>query len=91
MRLVPASQGGRYPVLEILVGTAALRNVIREGKTHLIDNIIQTSSQMGMVSLESSLAGLVRSGKITLETALSYSLKSEELMREVKKGEVKAK
>ena len=91
MRLVPASQGGRYPVLEILVGTAALRNVIREGKTHLIDNIIQTSSQMGMVSLESSLAVLVRSGKITLETALSYSLKSEELMREVKKGQVKDK
>ena len=87
MRLIPASQGGRYPALEILLGTAAVRNVIREGKTHLIDNIIQTSSQVGMVTLENSLAGLVKSGKVTLETALSYSLKSEELMREVKKGE----
>ena len=87
MRLIPAAQGGRYPALEILLGTAAVSNVIREGKTHLIDNIIQTSSQIGMVTLENSLAGLVRSGKVTLETALSYSLKSEELMREVKKGE----
>ena len=87
MRLIPAAQGGRYPALEILLGTAAVSNVIREGKTHLIDNIIQTSSQIGMVTLENSLAVLVKSGKVTLETALSYSLKSEELMREVKKGE----
>src|SRR3989338_10022516 len=52
MRLIPATRGGRYPALEILLGTAAVRNVIREGKTHLIDNIIQTSSQIGMVTLE---------------------------------------
>ncbi len=90
MRLIPGTSGGRYPVLEILLGTAAVRNVIREGKTHLIDNIIQTSSQVGMVTLETSLAGLVKTGKISLETALSYSLKSEELMREVKKGEGKS-
>jgi len=87
MRLIPGSQGGRFPVLEILLGTSAVRNVIREGKTHLMDNVIQTSSQVGMVTLENSLAALIKSGKITLETALSYSLKTEELMREVKKGE----
>ena len=87
MRLVPATRGGRYPALEILLSTPAVRNVVREGKTHLIDNIIQTSSQIGMITLENSLASLVKTGKISLETALSYSLKSEELMREVKKGE----
>ena len=87
MRLVPATRGGRFPALEILLSTSAVRNVVREGKTHLIDNIIQTSSQIGMVTLENSLASLVKTGKISLETALSYSLKSEELMREVKKGE----
>ncbi len=84
-RLIPAIGGGRYPSLEILLASSAVRNVIREGKTHLIDNIIQTSTQLGMITLETSLADLVRSGKISLETALSYSLKSEELMREVKK------
>ena len=72
MRLIPGSQGGRFPVLEILLGTSAVRNVIREGKTHLMDNIIQTSSQVGMVTLENSLAALVNTGKITLETALFY-------------------
>ncbi|MCH8821445.1 type IV pilus twitching motility protein PilT [Patescibacteria group bacterium] len=87
MRLIPGSQGGRFPVLEILLGTSAVKNVIREGKTHLMDNVIQTSSQVGMVTLENSLAALIKSGKITLETALSYSLKTEELMREVKKDE----
>ena len=87
MRLIPGSQGGRFPVLEILLGTSAVKNVIREGKTHLMDNVIQTSSQVGMVTLENSLAVLIKSGKITLETALSYSLKTEELMREVKKDE----
>ena len=87
MRLVPATRGGRYPAVEILLSTSAVRNVVREGKTHLIDNIIQTSSQIGMITLENSLASLVKGGKISLETALSYSLKSEELMREVKKGE----
>ena len=85
MRLIPASQGGRYPALEILLSTSAIKNVIREGKTHLIDNIIQTSSQIGMVTLENSLAVMVNSGKVSLETAMSYSLKSEELMREIKK------
>jgi twitching motility protein PilT len=90
MRLIPGTKGGRYPALEVLLGTAAVRNVIREGKTHLIDNIIQTSSQVGMITLETSLAGLVKTGKINLETALSYSLKSEELMREMKKGEGKS-
>ena len=87
MRLIPGSQGGRFPVLEILLGTSAVKNVIREGKTHLMDNVIQTSSQVGMVTLENSLAALIKTGKITLETALSYSLKTEELMREVKKDE----
>ena len=84
---MPATRGGRYPAVEILLSTSAVRNVVREGKTHLIDNIIQTSSQIGMITLENSLASLVKGGKISLETALSYSLKSEELMREVKKGE----
>ena len=83
-RLIPAESGGRYPATEILLATPAVKNVIREGKTHLVDNIIQTSSSVGMQTLETSLAGLVKSGHIDLEIALSYSLHPQELTREVK-------
>src|SRR4030042_5835173 len=83
-RLLPATSGGRYPATEILLATPAVRNVIREGKTHLIDNIIQTSASLGMTTLESSLSELVKAGKVSLETALSYSLRPAEMMRELK-------
>ncbi len=83
-RLVPGLQVGRYPATEILLANSAVRNTIREGKTHMIDNIIQTSSNIGMNTLETSLARLVKEGSVSLDVALSYSLRSEELLREVK-------
>lgn len=82
-RLLPMINGGRMPAVEIMLGSSAIANNIREGKTHLIDSIIQTSQDIGMVSLESSLASLVLNGSISLETAKSYSLKPEELLRMV--------
>ena len=91
MRLVPAINRGRFPVTEILLATPAVRNVIREGKSHLIDNIIMTSSSIGMQTLETSLTALVRSGKISLDTALSFSLRPQELMRDIKRVGVKTK
>lgn len=91
LRLIPADSGGRYPSTEILLATPAVRNVIREGKTHLVDNIIQTSSSVGMQTLETSLTGLVKAGHISLETALSYSLRPQELMREIKHAGTKVK
>lgn len=81
MRLIPAIIGGRFPAVEILLGTPAVRNLIREGKTHQIDNIIQTSGELGMLTLESSLVSLVREGKITLEVAQNYAFRPEEVMR----------
>jgi twitching motility protein PilT len=80
-RLLPAISGGRMPAVEVLLGNSAIANNIREGKTHLIDSVIQTSQEVGMQTLESSLASLVLSGAITLETAKSYALKEEELLR----------
>lgn len=80
-RLIPHSGGGRLAVAEILIATPAVRTVVREGKTHLIDNIIQTSAELGMVSLEASLAKAVKEGKILAETALEYTLRPEELGR----------
>ena len=82
-RLVPMINGGRAPAVEILVGTSAIANNIREGKTHLIDSIIQTSSDVGMMTLETSLAALVMSGSISLESARTYALRPDELSRMV--------
>ena len=80
-RLLPAIEGGRIPACEVLVATAAVRTTIREGKTHLIDNIIQTSAELGMISLEGSLARLVKAGKITTIVAENFALRLEELGR----------
>ncbi len=91
MRLLPAIGGGRFPATEILLASSAVRNVIREGKSHLIDNIIQTSTNVGMATLETSLVGLVKSGKVSIETALSYSLRPAELMREARSAGLKVK
>lgn len=80
-RLLPMINGGRVPAVEILIGSSAIATNIREGKTHLIDSIIQTSNDIGMATLEESLASLVLSGSISLETAKSYALKEDELLR----------
>jgi len=82
-RLIPQINGGRIPGVEVLIGTSAVANNIREGKTHLIDSVIQTSQDAGMITLESSLASLVLAGTISLETAKSYSVRPEELLRMV--------
>lgn len=80
-RLLPAIGGGRKPATEILISTPAVQTTIREGKTHLIDNIIQTSGEMGMSLMEASLTSLVKGGIITLDTAKEYSIRPEELIR----------
>lgn len=84
-RLLPCLEGGRIPATEILVATPAVRTVIREGKTHMIDNIIQTSVEMGMRMLEMDLARLVKEGKISLDVAQMYAFRPEELMKMTRK------
>jgi twitching motility protein PilT len=83
-RLIPAQNGGRLPAVEILLATSAVKNVIREGKTHQIDNIIQTSGELGMMSLESSLASWVKAGELDLQVAMQYALRPDEVSRLVK-------
>jgi twitching motility protein PilT len=68
----------------VMLGTSAIKTSIREGKTHQIESILQTSQEVGMNTLERSLVTLVRQGKITLEMAQSYSLRPEELTRLVR-------
>ncbi|MBP9758113.1 type IV pilus twitching motility protein PilT [Candidatus Dojkabacteria bacterium] len=78
-RLIPLSRGGRKAAVEILIGSSAVKNAIRENKTYQIDNIIQTSAEVGMIPLEKSLAAMVKSGDITLDTALEYTSKPDQL------------
>ena len=81
LRLVPTINPGRVMATEILFATPASRNVIREAKTYLLDNLIQTSAEMGMISMETSLAALVKSGKISQDIAARFALRPEMLMK----------
>jgi len=78
-RLIPRIDGGRTPAVEVMFSNSAIRNLIREGKTHQIDLVIETSANQGMISLNKSLAGLVKQGEISLENAELYSLDPSEL------------
>lgn len=80
-RLIPLQSGGRMAAYEILTATPAVRTTIREGKTHQIDNIIQTSGEFGMTTIENILASYVKQGFITAEVAKSFALRPEELNR----------
>jgi twitching motility protein PilT len=68
-RLVPRVSGGMIPAYELLINNSAIANLIREGRTHEISTVVQTSSQEGMVDMDRCLAELVRRGEITIEHA----------------------
>ena len=85
-RLLPSVTGGRIPVAEILLANAAVRTTIREGKTHLIDNVIQTSADIGMNTLETSMAYWVKAGKLSLQVATEWALRPAELRWLVRGG-----
>ena len=81
-QLLPLANGqGRCVATEVLVPTPAVRNLIREGKTHQIYSALQTGAQFGMRTMDTSLAELVREGKISRELAESRSGTPEELRR----------
>jgi twitching motility protein PilT len=80
-RLVPAIGGGRVVASEILVATPAVRNIIREGKSHQLDAVIQTGADNGMQSMDKTLAGLIHQGKITYDEACNFAVEKTELDR----------
>lgn len=83
-RLVPAIGGGRVVAAEILVANPAVRNIIREGKTHQLDAVIQTGADAGMQTMDRTLVGLVQSGVVTYDEARSFAVdlgEFERLMR----------
>ncbi|HRY52538.1 MAG TPA: PilT/PilU family type 4a pilus ATPase [Candidatus Portnoybacteria bacterium] len=78
-RLIPSVKGGMINAVELLIANSAVRNLIREGKTHQIDMVIETSAEEGMISLNRSLVDLVNRGMISLENAQTYSNNAHEL------------
>ena len=72
-RLLPKIGGGRLPAVEIMMNTTAVANVIREGKTYELPNIIRTSAASGMIVLDHNLAQLVRSNQVKVEDVLQYT------------------
>jgi twitching motility protein PilT len=81
-QLLPTADGqGRCCATEVLVPTPAVRNLIREGKTHQIPSAMQTGSNVGMQTMDNALATLVRAGKITQRVAEQRSSTPDELRR----------
>ncbi len=81
-QLVPKAAGkGRVVAVEVLVATPAVRNLIREGKTHQIYSSMQSGSQFGMQTMDQSLANLVMAGSITMQAALDKCSNPADLRR----------
>jgi twitching motility protein PilT len=85
--LLPRAEGrGRVCAMEIMIGTSAIRNMIREGKTHQIVNMLQSGGAVGMQTLNSALKLLIQTGVVTLEEALAKSSYPDELRQILAKG-----
>jgi twitching motility protein PilT len=79
-QLVPAADGtGRYPAVEIMIATSAVRNLIRTGQDHQIRSHISTGRAEGMMTMEQSLAELVRNGRVPREVALAHCYNPDDL------------
>jgi twitching motility protein PilT len=80
-RLIPAIGGGRLAAAEILVATPAVRNIIREGKTHQLDAVIQTGAEYGMQSMDRTLVNMIHAGSLSYDEARLVAVNLEELDR----------
>jgi twitching motility protein PilT len=80
-RLIPAIGGGRIAAAEILIATPAVRNIIREGKSHQLEAVIQTGAEFGMQSMDKTLVGLIHNGNITYDEARNFAVDIDELDR----------
>jgi len=80
-RLIPVIGGGRIAAAEILIATPAVRNIVREGKSHQLEAVIQTGAEHGMQSMDKTLVSLIHNGTITYDEARNYAVDLEELDR----------
>ncbi len=80
-RLIPTIGGGRIAAAEILVATPAVRNIVREGKAHQLEAVIQTGAEFGMQSMDKQLVQLIHAGTITYDEARNFAVDLDELDR----------
>ncbi len=85
-QLLPRMGGGRVAAIEILVATAAIRNLIREGKTHQIYSALETGGQYGMQTMDKVLADMHRNGTVCLEEAMARTIDRENFQRFLQGG-----
>jgi twitching motility protein PilT len=84
-QLIPRKdKPGRVPAVEIMVGTPAVKNLIREGKTHQLRSVIQTGARFGMQTMEQSLRYWVEQGVVSNEDALAIAVDADDLKRLLK-------
>ena len=82
-RLIPTVDGKRIPVFEVMTVNPAIQNMIRDGRTHQIDNVIYGGSDKTMLSMDNELARLVREKRITRDIALIYASNPDTLSKRI--------
>jgi twitching motility protein PilT len=82
-QLLPRISGGRIAAMEVMRTNPAIRNLIRESKTHQLDTIIQTSRKSGMITMDEAIHGLYENGEITKDTALEYAQDPQNMKRKL--------
>lgn len=86
-QLIPHASGvGRVPAVEVMIATSAIKNLIREGKTHQVYNALQTGSRHGMQSMEQSLFDIYMSRQITYEDAILHTMHPDDMRRMIESG-----
>ena len=80
-QLLPATDGTMVPAFEIMLANPAIRTLIREGKTHQLNNTILNGQKDGMTTMDADILRLYREGAITRETALAYAFDPEQMAR----------
>ena len=82
-QLIPKVQGGIHPVFEVMAVNNAIRTMIRESKTHQLDNVIASSASEGMVSMDSSLLSLFKQGIIDKENVIRYATNQDSIIKKL--------
>lgn len=82
-QLLPKVLGGRVAAFEVMHTNTAIKNLIRESKTHQIDNIIQTNRKLGMMMMDDAIMELYMRGEISKETALEYAQDQQNMKRKL--------
>ena len=80
-QLLPGTDGDLVPAFEVMHMNSAIRSLIRDSKTHQIDNVIASGSGEGMITMDNSILALYKAGKITAETAVGFASNPEQMKR----------